>query len=369
MIYLITFLLAFLASIMLQNALDNGKKKKVIFWSTAIILILSVLAGLRDVSVGTDNFAYRRDFLAFSSYTSFRQITTTGSLEILFDLLFFIISRFTQDYHVVCFATEFLTMFFVLKGLIYFRNNGCLTSIPLGILVWLFCQYCNFYNIVQQGMAVAIIFYALKYLLEDKKIVYLLFVCFAMLFHISAILGVGPLLIYMIVKSKFSTIKLFLWIGILIISMAGISYVGNFVIRLGLLSESYAIFLNRSFEFSFKQVLYRLPVLLLSSFHYKYIEPKVKEYKFWVAMLWVEAILSQLAMLYGPAYRVSLYCWVSNMIIIPSFTVAYKKDNRLIIVAGIIVYLILYWSYFYIYNAYNFLYPVYPFVSDILQSI
>ena len=193
MIYPIVFIassLSLAASVYFENR--SNKLVKAFFLCLAVLLP-SVLGGLRSEYVGTDNELYKLEFLEVASISSFSDVLTIEE-EFLYLVLEFLISRFTTDYHWVCFATELITMIFITAGIKNFKDH---IPVGMGMLIYLFCYYCNMLNLVRQGVALAICFYALKYAFEKHWAKYCFFVLIAVLFHSTAYIA---LLIIVLIK-------------------------------------------------------------------------------------------------------------------------------------------------------------------------
>jgi hypothetical protein len=288
-----------------------------------------------------------------------------GQFEPLYNILCFAIGRVTADYHWVCFFTELITLSFILAGLYYFRHE---IPIWIGMLIYLFCQYCNVMNLVRQGIALSICFFALRYALERKWIKYILWIVLAISFHTSAYIALLIILIVRIVDEGSSTWRILGFIIFSIIGVVGIPKVAQVLIGIGVLPTKYLSYVGSAVSISRAHTLYRLPVLTVATMLYSRIVNKFDKYKVLYMMLWMEMIIVQVASIFDPAYRMSLYFSYASLIIIPSFRYAFNSDiaNRMFLNFLIISYLIVYWVFFTVMNWYGFRYPTYPFVTDLL---
>ena len=170
-------------SVILAYYASQNKSK----WSIiGIILLLSLLAGLRAKFVGLDTFNYNKLFDALKAgdeskiygiEKSFRCIAK--ALLVIFkhnNWLFFIFSLLSNG--------------LLIARLWDFREKSSFS-------IAVFCYYCVFYfaslNIMRQFFAATLIFYGSRFLSKGGYFRFLIFVLFATLFHRSALIGVGYL--------------------------------------------------------------------------------------------------------------------------------------------------------------------------------
>ena len=171
MTYIVTFGITAFFVHRYQIAALRKKKDWSVFFAILAVMIPTVLGGIRSPYLGTDNLAYRTTFNVYANRTmaSFVNLMLRDPRMIAREpgmtLLYYIVSRFTRDYHWMCFVTELISVVFLFKGLDAFREE-----IPmwLGMLVYLFCYYCLCINLVKQSMALSVSFYSIKYIRENK---------------------------------------------------------------------------------------------------------------------------------------------------------------------------------------------------------
>lgn len=365
MIYPIVFIassLSLAASVYFEERANN--LLKTVFLCLAI-LVPSVLGGIRSEYIGTDNLVYRVEFINISNIQSFSQIITSVQEEPLYLVLVFFVSRFTSDYHWLCFVTELLTMIFITEGIRKFKNH---IPVGIGMLIYLFCYYCNMLNLVRQGIALAICFYALSYAFERRWVKYCLLVVVAILFHSSAYIALLVIVVFKFIDGEKTTRNI---IGLILISAIGLFLIPKLVemlVSYGIFPQKYLTYMKRGVTISRKHTVYRLPILLLSTLFYRKIAENDSDYKYFYSLLWVEMISAQMASVLDSAYRISLYFGYSSIVVIPLFRWAFKDNraNRMIVYFLILLYVVLYWVYFCVFNNYGFRYPTFPFVSDII---
>lgn len=182
----------------------SPKRSGLVFWSMSIIAILptSILAGIRDFTIGTDinhyvvtNFAQALsfdNFFEFNNYILQIQSDFVGlpnNTESGYNLLVFLVSRFTQDAHWVLFFLEFLTLLFVILAAVKF--SGFLEISPVLVLAGQYgVHYLSSFNIMRQELAVSILLLAMGYLIAGQYKRYLIFQIIASFIHQSALMGI-----------------------------------------------------------------------------------------------------------------------------------------------------------------------------------
>ena len=102
MIYLIFFILSASAGL-LANKSDTRVGRIVL--SGIAVLLPSILAGIRSSVVGTDNYYYFEPGFKVAAQTSkFSNVMFNLGMDPGTEFFFYIISRFTKDYHWVLFV-------------------------------------------------------------------------------------------------------------------------------------------------------------------------------------------------------------------------------------------------------------------------
>jgi hypothetical protein len=157
----------------------NIGEMKLMFYLNFVILVL--FAGLRSSSVGTDTSNYE---LIFSNKNSIYDFFSNANYEYSFYSLNWLVKQFTSDFNTLLIAIALIVVFSYQKVIYKYSNNYWLSNfvyITLGF-------YSFFFNGVRQGMACALVFLALSFLLERNFKKYLLLIILAASFHKTAIL-------------------------------------------------------------------------------------------------------------------------------------------------------------------------------------
>lgn len=147
-------------------------------WLFMIFVALTLVAGLRDVDVGTDSYGYYlqfRDTNAFAQMNIFKDLTN----EVGFDILLGISQKIGTNY-----ASLFLLIAATVYSVAIISIKKCSESMFISLFVYItlsLSSYC--YNGARQGIAIAIYMFSFQYLLKGYFKKYCLFLMLAALFH------------------------------------------------------------------------------------------------------------------------------------------------------------------------------------------
>lgn len=175
----------------LADIVASHQRKKI--YLVLVFLIISVPAATR-YDVGNDYLAYLKLSEYFQSFSSIIAAKAVHDVEYSFIIMSFVF----KNAPMLIFATyALLTQFFIIKGIWYHREY---ISPSLFLFIYLMSFYLRTYNIFRQSLAIAIVFFAIKYIKEKKLAKYILFVCIATLFHKTAFVSI--ILYYWLQPSK-----------------------------------------------------------------------------------------------------------------------------------------------------------------------
>lgn len=249
------YLAAFgVSSMMFYLSSTSEHKNRRNYWAVIGILVLAVLAGLRDASVGTDVNVYgRRLYMQALNSSSFISYYTSHVTSLLSEsgyyLLTYCLSLFFKDYHWGLFVYQLLPLIFVYLGM---KRCERLFNTPvwLGMLLYDLMLYNYSLNIIRQCIAVGFVFYGTTFLFEKRYKPYVILVFLAMTFHTMGIIGFTILPMYLILQQGSSiskrkqiergTIFIFLLFAILISG----SQIVSFLVNRGVLREFYLQYLS-----------------------------------------------------------------------------------------------------------------------------
>ncbi len=188
-----------------NNLRDNPTLETVIFYSSAIILVL--FAGFRANFVGTDTNNYIGMFIAKSNQEqSIFEIEGNVELGYLFlqQVAYFVSSKYWSILTLIAIISVIPT-YYVVRELTQNVIISIFIYVTLGV-------YLLFFNAGRQGISVAISTVGLLYILDRSIVKYLICIFIASLFHKTAFIMIP---FYFIIVLPFSTkrVLLFLFIG------------------------------------------------------------------------------------------------------------------------------------------------------------
>ena len=345
-----------------KHILSSTKRKKLqisksFFYLSLSVLTVSILAGLRDYSIGTDIMSYGNDlFYHFDNGAPlFQTIQRTTNIEPLYLMLCWISALLGNSPHLLYFLTGLIIYGFVMAGLVHYSDKFPLTLSWLGFLCLL---YGNTYNAMRQSLALAIGFWSLHFLKDGKTIKFFLGVVVAFFFHTTAIIYIAIYALALILKvNNKQYIKVLMIVGV-ILAMYSFNELLTLFINIGIFNAKVERYLIKDTDvaFSLNAILIRLPFLFLILLDYKRFQQptfnKMKAFEqanksdFYLLMVLMELMTTLMTAFVSTLYRIALYfvmfrcmsyariCKVDNI-----------KNNRIFKCVFLIIYLFIVFIY------------------------
>lgn len=192
--------------------------ERLCIWSVGIILIL--FAGLRSYRVGTDTGNYVRIW----TYSQSLSEALSSQMEIGYLILMWVTRNLSDNYAVLLTAIAIIVVTLYLSTIVKLVDRY-----EFGVYVFIALNsYAGFFNGARQAIAVAICFFALRFLLDKRFVPYIACIAIAMVFHKTALVAL-PL--YFLATSE---IKLKRLLGLLATVIVLTGFIRLFV---GLASE------------------------------------------------------------------------------------------------------------------------------------
>lgn len=374
-VYLIGFALS-LALI----ALGEKKRFPVFLGLSAIALLIPcLLAGLRAETVGTDVLVYVKPLTKaailsedlrqyFQSYWfDVWHNVYTKDYEIGFSLLVFGIAKLTKNLNIVLFVIQALTVVPVFVAL---ARNRKTMPVWLGMLVYYLLFFNSTLNMMRQWIAMAFLLLSMQMLLEKRPGLTILFAVIGFLFHYTALLVVPVYLVYWfvwlprrtrLVHNNFSlrgttaAVLLFFLVGILAVMNVGLF--AKLLAALGM--RRFLVYISGSVSsLMLNQIILRLPLLLYLVIHWKPMLRTSKAAPFYMAMVLLDIVASQLVGLVETAYRISFYFSIYTIVWVPAvYRCSETKLKRNLSTGLLAAYLLLHWYYFHVVSLRHQTYP------------
>ena len=347
------YLVVFAISIFFSRQYDK-RKNSIIGWKSKMVYCILItlpvifLQGFR-YDVGTDYLSYASLYRGFSEGNEI--FASWYANEPLFTLTCRIVYFISNGNQTAFFLTDAVLM----NVLLFFAFDYYKDQVSLPVMYTFYYLLCfpYFLNIERQGLAVIIIWYAMRYVHEKKLLKFFFCIFIATLFHNTAIFG---LVLYFInfLKGKFRVYIKFLVIVVAFFSPFIINWSINFLSNNVELFQKYLKFLRtdimgelETVNTNFLYMALLMAVLLLMIRFLKRMGLDL----FWISFLCAAQMFSYLLNNYIDwGFRMSFYFEFGVMY---SYSFVYTKlkyrVNRLVLLAFIAVLLMFYFTYkFYI---------------------
>lgn len=305
-IYLGMALIAFVIAVYAEQC--NSKKA---VW--LIIILLSLLSGLRAVSVGIDTKTYDNVF----SFISHGNIKELYGLEESFIYICAGLLKIWDNH-------QFLFLLFALTshGLILLRfwQDKEYISFRWSVLTYYITFFAFSLNGMRQFVAVAIVVYATSYLKKGKYFKYTVTMLVAVLFHTSAIIGFSYIFFEILFAKYYNQkrkIRIFLLCGLM--AVAGLAIVDSFFMK-------YINYFDRQATSIGLMMFVKFGTIVFSLF---FIKESYEEKKhIWSIYTWYYAIgllLNSLSYFFLYTGRIGLYFYIFEALFIGKI---FKEKNR-----------------------------------------
>lgn len=390
---MIPYLLVFAVSTLLLAITEFNRKSKYSKYTNRLLVIIALLlpillAGMRKIGVGTDTRIYTNNLAQvalqaenFFDYLSKKvfivyQYEPVIDREIGYNILVYFAAKFLGSEQGVLLATHAIIIIFVYKGLKYISSMYSKFSVSFGMLTFYLLYFGTSLNAMRQWLAMAILFYAFRFLLEKKNTKFFISVIGATLFHTSAIImGVVLWIIYKYInentfkvkikfKIRFKNIKdnafyKLLFLGVVgIISLSAIHIIGAVLSHLGGSFARYVdVYLTGQIDFSLNQIIRRLPILVILVLNWKRMRRKTNLTPFLYAMVIMELLTTQLISLFAQSGRIGYYFSMFNIILYPELIRVQAKKNKLFLSIILFAYIFGVFYYEYVYMGWNEIIP------------
>lgn len=275
--------------------------KKIFVW--LIVVALSLVSGLRAVTVGIDTKTY---FSAFSVISEGMRQSVFG-LEQTFVYICAILLKIWNN-------NNFLLTVFALisNGCVMFRiwkDRGRI-SFAFAFLTYYVLFFPFSLNGIRQFVAAAIIFYATYFIKDGKYIRFAVLTAIAALFHVSSVIGLGYLFFEIVFAKYFDKKrKFFIYLFVVVSSIVGI---GAF---LELFNKYSSYFERQADSVGFMMIVKFMMLVLSFMFVMIPLERNERYFTFYHRMCYfVGLLLNSMSYIFQYAGRIGLYFYVFEVI-------------------------------------------------------
>ncbi|MEC6909353.1 EpsG family protein [Photobacterium piscicola] len=215
--YLFAYLLSlFFISLSHYSSSNNKLSISVYVFISSIPLV--ILSGFRSYSVGSDTQGYKILYEYINpQWSDFILNTKIG----IFDEVGFKISQFIFRYLNINFSYFLLFIAFFIVYVFLYRIRTMSKYYVFSTFVFLTLGFYTFhFNGARQGIALAIFFFSVKFLIERKGIKFILCIIFGFFFHKSILLTL-PIYFIVSMKSSFKNYLIFFFVMLFIAAFIG----------------------------------------------------------------------------------------------------------------------------------------------------
>jgi len=369
--YIITFGLSGIFCLIAEDNSHKYRPRTARLFFFLAVLVASILAGCRDISVGPDTISYTTYFFDHigTNFTNFKScfLFYTQTYEPGFVIFEYVLSRIFSDSHWMLFWAAMIIYGFSLKSILKYKNQ---CSVSLVWILFLALTCTEVFNIIRQYMAMAIGMYGFTYAMERKYKRFIVLIIIAMSFHYGALIFIPIYYIYLYLKNKGIPILIVVGAVMALIALprlTGLSSMGF----IGMKVERYIS--DEGFQFQINPFLIRLPFLIYILFqrrlfvngekepYYQIFERK-HEGEFFVLLLIIELIFSQARGINTILYRFTSFFVFFKFIAYSRIVCLQKGTNRIVMKTILWIYIgiiFVYWVA--IVNS-----GIYPYTSELL---
>lgn len=173
----------------LYRMANSQSKLAKFIWMVIIVLPVCLLASLRG-NVGTDTLTYASMYNGWLKYVNIFQYSLeyfTG-ISSLIEPGYVLLNRISffifDDVKTLFFLSTFVQMVFVWRGITYFEEH---LDPSFSLFIYYLFVFNTSLNLMRQSIAVAIIFFAMRYIINHQFLKYAFFVLLASTFHLTAL--------------------------------------------------------------------------------------------------------------------------------------------------------------------------------------
>ena len=367
----VIYIICFLASTAFAWLASHSKNRITLFVCSAIsILILCVLGGLRDSSIGTDVMVYvYPDYsVARSSSSLLEFLARIPYRETAYLLIIYISCKIFGHPNWALFFFQLITISCFYIGAYRHRKT---ISLPFFMLIFCLMRYNQTYNMMRQLIAISIIFMGITEMENRQYYKFSMYILVAYLFHTSALINF-PLLLAFHMMSTSETVAHKVWL--------------KFLIAIGIVL----------FLVAFRPVVYLLLDIIPNTGKYKYYLSATSKYNVtdasgsMISIMSVELLVlalyrkhaekiilpiehgggftfCQFMLIFCTVYQIAVkffsdrilaYLYSVNLLLLAELPRFIKNKNiRFILSAGIIFTMAFYWWFTYVLKGFSETYP------------
>lgn len=373
--YLLTFTISFILCAIGEDW-QRRENAYAVAWYGMAVFSVSILAGCRALTIGTDIYTYGRWLYAgaLENPNLFTFIRDNAEIEVLYTAFTWIVARLFHSQHMVYLALALLIYGLVMSGFTRLRDY---ISVSIAWMSFLYLFYGDTLNALRQSVSVAIVIWIFPLLLERKYGQYILFTVIAYLFHNTAVFSLTILFVWLLLKWRNEIWVKLLLMAITVLAVVFYRQLLQVAMNLSIVQDKMSRYLAESSGgMSLNPMIVRLPYLILIAlFYWSFVHHAPCAFKeidyrhladFLIMMVLLEIIAAETRNINVTFYRISLYYGMYRCIAIGRLERVLCRSNRKIVDIALMVLLLITWIYQVVIQNNN---AIYPYSSDLLAWI
>ena len=328
-IYFIVFIIVYLIGLLWEK---NKNTKFSWIFPVIIAVGVSIFAGLRADTVGTDIKVYAKPILDVIANYGLKTTLEITNVEFLYVILAFIVKLINGNLAVLLFLSQLIPISFYL---FFVNKKKEKISISVAVLAYMTILFGISLNIMRQAIAMGIAIFSYSFIKERKLIKFIVTIALASCFHITALIFLPLYFIFGLNNKKEGLVLKFTIIVLLIIFIAFFYDIFSFLLGIGIMPSKFKVFIeqyyNDSIDIQVRALTYKIIMLctcyyFLSRSNYE----DEKEKNFFKFLLIIDLLLYILGARVLNAERLSyFYSYMIYMYIIPKGIVL-ENNNTLV---------------------------------------
>lgn len=299
-----------------ESLQKKEKRKESIFCIFLALLLVVLLAGLRDYTVGTDTLTYLDWLNSAAGYNSFSEYLKswhTGRETLSCGIVYITAKLSSAHFFFLAFAA--VNYGAAMAALVMMRET---VSLPYAWAAYLFFMYGSSLNQTRQAAAMMLVLCAFAFLPRKKYVGTAVLLVAAFLFHTSALVALVILVLYLILQ-KWDTkvVRVMIVVAALLSAIFAVPLL-RMILATGITGGRFTSYLDhmKGQPFTLNPVILRLPFFILPMFFYRDFarEENAKSYTFkkqdadfLLILLIIEMATAMLRMISTPIFRLSFY--------------------------------------------------------------
>ena len=266
--YLAVFIFTPLFTYYSEKNFKNNEKIKGVLFAILTILLPSIIAGIRHISMGVDGTIYVEPVLRSFKGLTISKAWGLHKIEKGYIILTYIISTITMNPNVMLFIISLIINYFVFMTAYKLRNN---VNMTLFMIIFVLYFYTKSLNIMRQAIGISIFMYSLTFLKKKDYLKTFLYTFLAVLFHDSILICCFIYVLYFINNLKIKPKTKMMIISSLMILVMFFSFnikwiVKILVVDLNIIAQKYDDYLTNihNFKFNFLDLFVKIFLFILA---------------------------------------------------------------------------------------------------------